>query len=68
MKMIEYSEKIKGKKCRFCRTVLNHENINYYDHEAGWDVEGFKKKQWLYVPCHGCGHDWSLEKLGIGRR
>lgn len=67
MKISNYSEQIKGQKCGFCGTVLNHNNINYYDHGDGWKVEGFKNKQWLYVPCHGCGYDWALQKLGVQR-
>lgn len=67
MKLGDYGELVKGKKCKFCGTVLNYGCIEYYDHEGGFKVEGFDKKQWLYINCFGCGHDWSLVHLGVAR-
>jgi hypothetical protein len=67
MKLQDYGNLIKGKTCKWCNTVLPHGCIEYYDHESGWVVEGFAKKQWLYVTCPKDGHQWSLEHLGIGR-
>lgn len=68
MKLREYGGLVKDTKCKFCSTELPVGCIEYYDHEQGWQVEGFQKKQWLYVTCKKCGHQWSLEKLGISRR
>lgn len=67
MKLGFYSESIRGAKCRFCGATLNHRNVEYYDHDGGYEVEGFTQKQWLYVTCHKCGHQWSLVHLGVDR-
>jgi len=58
--------------CMNCDEPLRPENIEYYDHEGGYDLPGFGKPQWLYHHCEGkkkdgktCHHDLSLWKLRI---
>jgi len=41
--------------------------IQKYDHDGGWNVLGYKNRQWLYVTCPKCGYEWSLWKLGVPR-
>lgn len=67
MKLNDYGSLVQGKVCRFCNTVLNHGSVEYYDHEGGFIVEGFKERQWLFITCSGCGHQWSLVHLGVAR-
>lgn len=62
----EYGKMVEGKKCRFCGKELPTK-IDHYDHDDGWLVEGFEKKQWLSVFCSKCNHDWSLWKLEVPR-
>jgi hypothetical protein len=54
-----------GGKCPTCEGVLGY--IENYDHNGGWNVEGFQRKQWLYKTCRKCGYQWALWKLGIPR-
>ena len=65
----DYAEMVEGKKCRWCGEVLivEEHDIDYYDHDGGWSVRGFDKKQWLSVHCEKCDYDWSLWKLGVGK-
>ena len=58
-----YQEEIKGKKCRWCGKDLGDELLEFYDHDGGFEVEGFDRKQWLYVTCPECEYQWSLSKL-----
>ena len=57
--------------CMNCGEPLRPENIEYYDHEGGYDLPGFGQPQWLYHHCEGtkngkkCNHDLSLWKLRI---
>jgi hypothetical protein len=50
--------------CR-CGAPLDLNNVEYYDHEGGYDLLGFGQPQWLYHHCDVCGFDYSLWKLGI---
>ncbi len=75
----EYQSKIIGKDCRWCmshthdnegrlhkeKVLLDTQPLEYYDHDGGYPVKGFKEKQWLYVTCPKCGYQWSLKKLGV---
>src|SRR3989304_4585705 len=61
-------------KCKWCedhvtpiKTELATRSIEYYEHDGGWNVDGFDQKQWLYVTCPICKYEWSLWKLGIDR-
>ena len=67
MKLEDYQKLLKGKKCRWCGTPLEDLPIEHYDHDDGWEVEGFERRQWLYVVCPKCGYQWALWKLGITR-
>ena len=65
--LAEYSQKITETKCRGCDTPLPINHIKSYPHSDGWQVDGFREKQWLYVHCNKCDYDWSLWKLGVPR-
>ena len=53
-------------KCKDCGSVLNKEILGYR-HDGGYEIKGFKYKQWLYKVCPQCHYEWSLAKLGIKR-
>lgn len=59
--MMKHAEK---KECCKCGKPLNPANLEYYDHEGGYDLPGFGKPQWLYHQCK-CGYGYSLWKLRI---
>ncbi len=61
-----YAKMVEGVTCRWCSSPLPTE-IQNYDHDGGWQLEGCSLRQWLYVECRKCGHQWSLAKLGIPR-
>ena len=62
----EYEEMVRGLRCRTtgCVGPLGLQN---YDHEGGWQVEGFSEKQWLYTECRHCANAVSLRHWGIER-
>lgn len=64
--MKEYLEMVKGKRCLFCGEPLP-DKILHYDHDGGWDVLGFDKRQWLFIECDKCHYQWALWKLGVPR-
>ena len=47
--------------CPKCGTTLGPAQT--YDHEGGWKIEGYAKKQWVYFGCVKCDYDWALWKL-----
>ena len=47
------------------KVSLAHEPIKHYEHDGGWEMDGFNRKQWLYVECPNCKYQWALHKLGI---
>jgi hypothetical protein len=49
--------------CRWCKTRLGSLIDSWGPHEGGIPVQGFPEKRWVYFPCPGCGHDWSLTHL-----
>jgi hypothetical protein len=51
----------------FCRTTncVGPLELEWYEHEGGWEIEGSSKKQWLYTHCRSCGHQFSLRHYGI---
>lgn len=51
--------------CRNCGEPLHAGNIEYYDHQGGYNLPGFGVPQWLYHHCQKCNHDLSLWKLRI---
>jgi len=66
LSLADYRALVKGKICRSCGRVLMPE-VEAYDHEDGWVVDGFENKQWLFAECRGCGYKNALNKLGIIR-
>jgi len=64
MKIGDYAQLVKGKKCKICGSKLPAE-VEHYDHEGGWIVDGYEKRQWLYTRCRRCGYKNALWKLGI---
>ena len=68
MNIKDYNKLIKENICRFCGYEgLKHLKIHSYDHDGGWSVQGYDRKQWLYVTCPKCCFDWALWKLGVSR-
>lgn len=63
-KIRESMDHIEKKECR-CGEPLNPVNIEYYDHEGGYNLPGFGKPQWLMHHCKKCNYDYSLWKLGV---
>lgn len=73
----DYSNMITEKDCSPCMKAkmvkgemktpldIRASQIQHYDHDGGWDVKGFKEKQWLYVVCKKCKYAWNLKKLGV---
>lgn len=52
--------------CDICGAEgLDEQPIDHYEHDSGWEVAGFDKKQWLSVKCPNpkCRYEWSLWKL-----
>lgn len=50
-----------------CGCELQLGKIYGYPHPFGWDVPEFEEKQWLFVQCPKCQHQWSLWKLGVAK-
>lgn len=66
--MEEYKGLIVTDVCMFCQCPgLDKQPIRAYSHESGWEVEGYHRRQWLYVTCPKCEYDWALWKLGVPR-
>lgn len=66
----EYAEILKalGAKCGFDGADLTENTtVERYEHDGGFAVAVSygNARQWLYVSCPKCGHDWSLDKLGV---
>lgn len=51
-----------------CGIDLKNKTFQYYEHGAGWRVEGIQGKIWIYVHCPICNYDTALWKLGIHRQ
>jgi len=62
----DYAKMVEGVTCRWCGYALPTE-IQNYNHGGGWELEGYTRRQWLYVECRRCDYQWSLAKLGIPR-
>lgn len=69
MNIMKYAQHAidKGASCRNCNEPVNASDIRYYNHDAGWNVDGFQKLQWLYFECRKCKYQTSFAKLGIPR-
>lgn len=62
-----YLRKVVFTKCKICNCELKSGKIYHYRHFSGWVVPGFDKKQWLFLVCPKCQHQWSLCKLGVDK-
>jgi len=62
---LSWYEAVTPKTCKICNGSLGL--IEHYDHDGGWLVDGFEKKQWLYRTCFKCGYQWAIWKLGVPR-
>ena len=66
MTLKEFAAKAAGRPCNSCSRPLPATiEIEHYDHDGGWEVEGFAVKQWLYATCPACEYQNALWKLGI---
>lgn len=65
MRIRELMRSADRKDCHICGEPLDPANVEYYDHEGGYDLPGFGQPQWLYHHCEGCDHELSLWKLRI---
>ena len=63
-----YRTRVGTQWCQWCRTRLP-QAISHYDHPGGWEVKGYRERQWLYIECVNpdSGYQWALWKLGVGR-
>lgn len=57
----EKHEKI-GRPC-FCGAKLKASSVECYTHDGGVEVEGYPEKQWVYLVCGSCGHQWSFTHI-----
>lgn len=64
-----YRSLLIGKKCMDCypetTILLAKQEIEHYNHENGWPLNGHVEKQWLFITCPNCRYQWSFAKLGI---
>ena len=56
-------QKLTGEKCRWRKTKLGDQRVQFYEHHGGYEVDGYDKRQWLYVECPKCKYEWNLNKL-----
>jgi hypothetical protein len=68
MNLTDYAKLPMEDRCKSCQARLPTV-ISYYEHEGGWNVDGFGgKKQWLYKVCPKCESEWALWKLGVPKQ
>ena len=71
MTLKEYAELAlsKGATCFDCGRTPALEDLNNYDHDSGWEVDGFEELQWLYFECSApsCSYQTSFTKLSVRR-
>ena len=65
MKMSDIKALAEGRQCAVCEMPLRAEYPNIDDHEAGQNVEGYERPQWVAFSCIGpdCNYLTSLNKL-----
>lgn len=63
----KYLTEIQDLHCLICGESLEGQPIRQYPHSAGWIVEEFKQKQWLYIICSNCNYQNAIWKLGVSR-
>ena len=49
-------------KC-MCGSFYSKEEIKSYDHEGGYIITGFEKKQWVYFLCTNCDSDTKIATI-----
>jgi len=64
--LLGYYYMTQNARCGYCDGELAAE-VDHYNHDTGWEVAGFKEKQWLSRRCNKCRYDWSLNKLECPR-
>ncbi len=52
-----------GARCS-CGSELS--GVESFDHDGGFEVPGYGRRQWIYSHCEACGRDIALGKLGLG--
>ena len=64
----EYRAMVHGNSCYYneCGGLLA-DQLGHYDHFAGWFVDGFDNRQWLFTRCRKCGDEISLSHWGVPR-
>ena len=77
MKLADYEIEALSKDptCHDCGNPIQPGTLKHYEHSGGWEVEGFKERQWLYFQCSQthprrgtkCAYQHSLGKLKIPR-
>lgn len=66
MKKLEvYAVEIAQKRCHKCSHTFRNEEVETFDHDKGYEVEGFLVRQWLYVTCPNCKCQNTLFNMGI---
>lgn len=54
-------------KC-FCGTRFEDMDFDHYLSEySGWWLNGWKYRQWLYLECPKCTHQWAFHHLRVSR-
>lgn len=48
-----------------CGGDLKNAQVDHYEHHKGVPIQGYKKKQWVFLICPKCTKRWALWKLGI---
>lgn len=71
MTLREYAEYAlnRGAKCWCCHGQLKSANIRHYEHDGGWEVDRYAKRQWLFFVCpkYSCRYQTSFAAFGIPR-
>jgi hypothetical protein len=62
----EWRLAVETPKCLSCGSYQGDDDLEHYEMQFGWPVRGFKERQWLFFQCP-CGHQTSINKLGVER-
>lgn len=49
--------------CPTCRIPFRIEDMDSWDNPAGYYLEGYEEKQWIFFHCQKCTCDQSLNRL-----
>lgn len=47
-------------RCQNCNRLYHKEDIRSYNHDGGFKITGFEKKQWVYMCCPNCEIDMKI--------